>query len=86
MICSMVPWKESEENLLLDFPSGTVDKNLPASAWDTGSIPGPGRLHMSWAAKQAHVPQPPSLHSRAYKPQLRSPCTAGGHNSWGLSI
>ena len=27
------------------FCSGTVDKNPPASAGDTGSIPGPGRFH-----------------------------------------
>ena len=30
----------------LDFPGGTVVKNLPANAGDTGSIPGPGRSHM----------------------------------------
>ena len=29
-----------------DFPSGAVVKNLPASAGDTGSSPGPGRSHM----------------------------------------
>ena len=29
-----------------DFPGGTVVKNLPANAGDTGSIPGPGRFHM----------------------------------------
>ena len=29
-----------------DFPGGAVDKNRPASAGDTGSIPGLGRLHM----------------------------------------
>ena len=28
------------------FPSGTVVKNPPASAGDTGSSPGPGRSHM----------------------------------------
>ena len=28
------------------FPGGTVDKNLPANAGDTGSSPGPGRSHM----------------------------------------
>ena len=26
-----------------DIPGGTVDKNPPANAGDTGSIPGPGR-------------------------------------------
>ena len=29
-----------------DFPGGTVVKNLPANAGDTGSSPGPGRYHM----------------------------------------
>ena len=39
-----------EENLcktyILDFPGGTVVKNLPANAEDTGLIPGPGRSRM----------------------------------------
>ena len=30
----------------LDFPGGTVVKNLPAKAGDTGSIPGLGKCHM----------------------------------------
>ena len=30
----------------MGFPSGAVDKNLPANAGDMGSIPGPGRSHM----------------------------------------
>ena len=29
-----------------DFPGGTVDKKPPANAGDTGSIPGPRRLHV----------------------------------------
>ena len=29
-----------------DFPGGEVDKNLPANAGDTDSIPGLGRFHM----------------------------------------
>ena len=32
-----------------DFPSGTVVKNPPANAGDTGSIPGLGRSHMPWS-------------------------------------
>ena len=28
-----------------EFPHAAVDKNPPASAGDTGSIPGPGRCH-----------------------------------------
>ena len=29
------------------FPGGSVVKNLPVSAGDTGSIPGPGKSQMS---------------------------------------
>ena len=32
-----------------DVPGGTVDRNLPANAGDTGLIPGPGRFHMPWS-------------------------------------
>ena len=30
----------------VDFPGGTVVKNPPVSAGDTGSSPGPGRSYM----------------------------------------
>ena len=29
-----------------DFPGGPEVRNLPASAGNMGSIPGPGRLHL----------------------------------------
>ena len=32
------------------FSSGSVVKNLPASAGDAGSIPGPGRSHLLWGS------------------------------------
>ena len=32
--------------MIMGFPGGSVIKNLPASAGDTGSIPDPGRPHM----------------------------------------
>ena len=35
--------------VMLDFPSGLVDKNLPASAGDMGSIPGPGRFPLPYS-------------------------------------
>ena len=38
--------KKILKELTWDFPGGTVDKNPPADAGDTGSIPGPGRFHM----------------------------------------
>ena len=31
-----------------DVPGGAVVKNPPANEGDMGSIPGPGRSHMSW--------------------------------------
>ena len=34
---------KNNEDHLLDFPGGTVDKNLSASAGERGLIPGPGR-------------------------------------------
>ena len=55
------------------FPSGTVVKNLPAIAGDTGSSPGPGRSHMLRSNK-ARAPQLLSLRSRASEPQLLSMC------------
>ena len=55
-----------------DFPGGTVVKNPPANAGDTGLSPGLGRSHMprsNWARK----PQLLSLCSRAHEPQLLKP-------------
>ena len=33
------------KNVWLDFPGGAVDKNPPAKAGDTGSVPSLGRFH-----------------------------------------
>ena len=53
-----------------------MDKNLPASAEDAGSIPCPGRFHML-PATEAHVPQLLELKcSRDREPQLMRPCAA----------
>ena len=41
--------KYNENNVCWDFPGGTVVKNPPANAGDTGSSPGPGRPHMPWS-------------------------------------
>ena len=57
------------------LPCGSVVKTPPANAGDMGSIPGLGRSHMP-QSNSAHVPQPLSLFSRAYVPQLLKPvCT-----------
>ena len=37
------------EDFHLSFPGGSVVKNLPANARDTGSIPGLGRFCMPWS-------------------------------------
>ena len=37
------------KNHTLGFPGGTVIKNPPANAGDTGSIPGLGRSHKPWS-------------------------------------
>ena len=47
--------------IILEFPGDTLDKNPPASTGDTGSIPGPGKLHM--------------VHSNKAREQLLSPCS-----------
>ena len=59
----------------LGFPGGTVVRNLPANAGDTGSSPGPGRSHMQWSYWAPEL-QLLSLHSKAREPQLLSPRTA----------
>ena len=51
------------------FPGGTVVKNPPANAGDTGSIPGPERSHMP-RSNWARVPQLLSL--RSEKPAHRN--------------
>ena len=58
--------------LNLGFPGGTVVKNPPANAGDTGSSPGPGRSHML-RSSSARAPQLLSLRSRAREPPLLSP-------------
>ena len=55
-----------------DFPGSTVCENPPASAEDTGSIPGPGRCRIP-RRNQAHAPQQLSPCSRAQELQLLSP-------------
>ena len=58
--------------MIWGFPGGTVVRNPPASAGDTGSSPGLGRSHMPWS-NWAHEPQLLNLHSRACEPQLLKP-------------
>ena len=41
-----VKWCSCFKKTFWGFPGGTVVKNSPANAGDTGSSPGPGRSHM----------------------------------------
>ena len=63
-------WSRKWKDNLQDFAAGTVGKNLPANAGDTGLIPGLRRFRMLWS-KQACVPQLLSSSSRALELQLK---------------
>ena len=58
-----------------DFPHSPVVKNLPASAGDAGSIPGPGRSHLH-QGNLTHELQPLSPRApitEAHTPRARAP-------------
>ena len=59
--------------LYMNFPSDTVDSNLPASAGHMGLIPGLGRFHMPWS-NQDRVPKL-SLSSRACETAITEPAS-----------
>ena len=68
------------------FPGGSVGKNPPASAGDTGLIPDPEKCHLL-QSHEAHVPQLLSLHSGARDPQLlnsRAAITEAREPRWSL--
>ena len=45
--------------VLGNFPGGLVVENLPSNAGDMGSVPGPGRSHMTWSNEVcAQLPSP----------------------------
>ena len=57
------------------FPGGSVVKNPPANAGDTGPIPDLGRFHVA-QSNEARAPQLLNLPSRAQEPQFLSPHAA----------
>ena len=69
-ICIFFPLLLKPSNL--NFLSGTVDKNQPANAGDTGLISSPGRFHMR-PSNSARGPQLLSRGTRAWEPQLLKP-------------
>ena len=64
---SEITLKEIVKCAIEGLPWGPVVKNLPASAGDVVSMPGPGRLHM-WCALQLL-----NLCSRVQKSELLKP-------------
>ena len=72
-----VSWETVVDVYDRDFPGDPVIKNPPANAWDTSSIPGPRRSHMTQGS-QVHVPRQLSPHT------LQSmPCNKRSHCKWG---
>ena len=57
----------------LDFPGGTVDKNLPDKAGDTSLIPSPGRFHMPRGAAKLVCHNYRDCPPRAWAPQQEKP-------------
>ena len=53
----------------MDFPGSAVDRNLPTSAGDKGSIPGSERPHIPW---DNWACAPWLLNQRAIEPMLHS--------------
>ena len=64
----------------MGFPGGSVVKNPPANAGDTGSIPDPGRSHVLWG-NQAGMQQPLSWCPRAQGTKTAEPTLPG---AWAL--
>ena len=63
----MTQVKYQNKYLSLDFPGGAVHGNQSASAWDMGSIPGPGRFHKAQGnvARAPQVLKPARCRARA---------------------
>ena len=49
-LCVLVIGKKRlpQELMIMDFPGGVVDRNLPVNAGDEGSVPGLERFYMPW--------------------------------------
>ena len=75
----LYPYQELVKLDLSGFPGGSVVKNLPASAGDTGLIPDPGGSHGMQATKpMSHsypvcALEPGTCNYRAHTPQLLKP-------------
>ena len=65
---------------LRDLPGGPVVKNQPASAGDMGSIPGPGRPHLSQGNQALKLQLLKPVHSRAHALQREKPLQREARN------
>ena len=70
-------WQNSIKNQWEGFTGGSVVKNPPASVRESGSVPGPGRFHMS-RSNEAWMPQ---LLSLLWSPRAAT-TEPTGHNYW----
>ena len=75
--------KRCEKWKTLDFPGSLVVKNPPANAGDAGSIPGPGRLHISCEATKLWATTTEPACPRACTPQKRSHSEKPAHHTRG---
>ena len=75
--CTQAFFKKKKKD---GFPGGSGDKNPPANARDTNSIPEAGRSHLP-RSNQVHAPQLLSLCSRGRKPKLLNPQDAPSEKS-----
>ena len=77
--------KKQQQNLA--FPGGTVDENSPANAEDMGSIPGPGRLHVTYSNYESPLPRACALQQEmpalweAWAPQLERSLRSQGEEA-----
>ena len=57
------------------FPGGTMVENPPANAGDTGSVPHPGRSHVTRSnyAREPQLLSPCATTTEAHAPRARAP-------------
>ena len=71
----MLQKKTFKLNFILGFPGGSVVKNLPSNAEDTGSIPGSRKIPHAQAPLQSspHTPTTELENPRAHTPRQEKP-------------
>ena len=81
--CVLVFWRKrlTQELMIMDFPGGVVDRDLPVNAGDGGSIPGLERFYMPWKTKPtchnywSPCTLEPVLHKRNHSSEKSTHCS-----------